>query len=179
MSRTGAKRMSELIDDLLALSRIGRADLRREAIDLSEMVGQICEEIRQSEPERNVTFAVAPNLGAQADGGLMRVVFDNLIGNAWKFTGKVERAHIEVGVETHGDVAVFFVRDNGAGFDMAYADTLFAPFRRLHREKDFPGTGIGLATVYRVIDRHGGRVWAEGAVGRGATVFFTVPPPRG
>ena len=176
--RAGAKRMSELIDDLLALSRISRADLRREAVDLSEMVGRICEDIRQTDLERKVTFAVAPHLGAQADGGLMRVVFENLIGNAWKFTGKVDRAHIEFGVETRDDGTVFFIRDNGAGFDMAYAGTLFAPFRRLHREKDFPGTGIGLATVYRVIDRHGGRVWAEGAVGRGATVFFTVPPPR-
>ncbi len=177
--RAGAKRMSELIDDLLALSRIGRADLRREAVELSEMVGQVCEDIRRSEPERQVTFAVAPHLSAQADGGLMRVVFENLIGNAWKFTGKVERAHIEFGVETRDGGRVFFIRDNGAGFDMAYADTLFAPFRRLHKEKDFPGTGIGLATVYRVIDRHGGRVWAEGVVGGGATVFFTVPPPRG
>jgi two-component system, NtrC family, sensor kinase len=173
--RGGAKRMGELIEDLLQLSQIGRADLHREPVDLSEIVGTVCEDRSRNEPERKVTFTIAPRVGVQADGRLMRVVFENLIGNAWKFTGKVDEAHIEFGVESRDDGSVFFVRDNGAGFDMAHAGTLFAPFRRLHREKDFPGTGIGLATVHRVIDRHGGRVWAEGAVGRGATVFFTVP----
>lgn len=176
--RGGARRMSELIDDLLALSRISSVDLRRAVVDLSEVAGTVCEDLRRSDPSRKVILAIEPNVEAQADGRLMRIVFENLIGNAWKFTGKVAEAHISFGVEARDDARFFFVRDNGAGFDMAFVHTLFAPFRRLHREQEFPGTGIGLATVRRVIERHGGRVWAEGAVGRGTTVYFTVPAPR-
>jgi two-component system, NtrC family, sensor kinase len=176
--RAGTQRMGELIEDLLKLSRVSGSDLHRKPVDLSEMARRVCEELQSREPGRRVTFAIEPELVAVADAQLMRLVFENLLGNAWKFTGKVRAPRIEVGAETREVGVVYFVRDNGAGFDMAYADTLFAPFRRLHRDSDFPGTGIGLATVYRVIDRHGGRVWAEGVVGGGATVFFTVPPPR-
>jgi two-component system NtrC family sensor kinase len=175
----GTTRMSGLIDDLLALSRISGAELCREAIDVSEMVHGVCEGLRSGEPKRKVGVVVEPSLTVRADGRLLRVVFENLLGNAWKFTRKVDDPRIEVGAETRDGSRVFFVRDNGAGFDMAYASSLFAPFRRLHREQDFPGTGIGLATVHRVVDRHGGRVWAESAVDRGATFFFTVPAPTG
>jgi DNA-binding response OmpR family regulator len=172
--RAGSRRMAELIDDLLKLSRLSSAELRREAVDLSEIARLVAEDLRSA----SVTFVIQPLLLAQADGRLMRVVFENLLGNAVKFTGKVAGARVEVGVEPRDVGLVYFVRDNGAGFDMAFADSLFAPFRRLHREEDFPGTGIGLATVHRIIDRHGGRVWAEGAVGRGATVYFMLPAQR-
>jgi signal transduction histidine kinase len=114
-------------------------------------------------------------LAVEADGGLLRIVLDNLLGNAWKFTSKTAEPRIAFGAERRDGSEVFFVRDNGAGFDMAYADKLFAPFRRLHGEAEFQGTGIGLATVRRIVERHGGRVWAEGAPGRGASVFFTLP----
>jgi two-component system, NtrC family, sensor kinase len=172
--RAGSRRMAELIDDLLKLSRLGTAELRRETVDLADIARVVADDLRSA----SVTFVIQPLLVAQADGRLMRVVFENLLGNAVKFSQKVDRARIEVGVEPRDIGMVYFVRDNGAGFDMAFADTLFAPFRRLHREDEFPGTGIGLATVHRIIDRHGGRVWAEGAVGRGTTVYFMLPAPR-
>jgi len=176
--RTGATRMGELIDALLDLSRINSAELRREAIDLSAIAFAVSDSLRRNEPGRQVTMVIEPRLTAQGDRRLLRIVFENLLQNAWKFTSKVEAARVEFGVEPVERGGAFFVRDNGAGFDMAYASTLFAPFRRLHREDEFPGTGIGLATVHRVIDRHGGRVWAEAAEGKGATVFFTLPPAR-
>jgi two-component system NtrC family sensor kinase len=172
------KRMDELIDDLLELSRVGRADLTRDWINLSEIANAIVGDLRQREPGRRVTFVVEERLTAYADRRLVRVVLENLLGNAWKFTARAEGARIELGVETRDDVTTYFVCDNGAGFEMTLADKLFRPFQRLHSEADFAGTGIGLATVARVIERHGGRIWAEGATGRGATVFFTVPPPR-
>jgi len=174
--RAGVRRMTELIDDMLALSRVGRADLRRERADLSAIARAVGTELRQREPERRVELVVQDGVTVEADPRLMRVVFENLLGNAWKFSARTEEARIEFGVETTDAGPVYHVRDNGAGFDMAFAGKLFAPFQRLHGAAEFPGTGIGLATVQRVIDRHGGRVWAEGAVGRGATVFFTVPP---
>ncbi len=176
--RAGTRRMGELIEDLLQLARVSRSDLRRAAVDLSAMARAVSDELQGREPARRVDVSIEARLIAEADAQLMRLVFENLLGNAWKFTGRAGAARIEVGAETREVGTVYFVRDNGAGFDMAYASTLFAPFRRLHRDSDFPGTGIGLATVYRVIDRHGGRVWAQGEVGKGATVFFTVPAPR-
>jgi two-component system NtrC family sensor kinase len=176
--RDGASRMGELIDDLLKLSRINSTELRRETIDLSDLVETVCEGLRRAEPSREVATVVEPRLLVDADRRLMRVVLENLLGNAWKFTSKVASARVEIGVEHRETGNVYFVKDNGAGFDMAHAATLFAPFRRLHRADDFPGTGIGLATVYRVVDRHGGRVWAEGAIGQGATVFFTLSGAR-
>jgi len=173
-----AQRMGELIDDLLSLSRVGRADLRCESADLSSIARAVSDELQKKDPNRCVNVSIAQHLLAQADGGLMRVVFDNLLGNAWKFTAKVPEPRIEVGIDQQQGGVVFFVRDNGAGFDMNYAESLFRPFQRLHNESEFPGTGIGLATVHRVIDRHGGRIWASSAVNQGTTFYFTVPSPK-
>jgi signal transduction histidine kinase len=173
-----AQRMGELIDDLLLLSRVGRAEIKRNPSDLSSIARTVFEELRRKDPDRRVDLRVAEKLVAEADNGLMRVALDNLLGNAWKFTAKVRDPRIEIGTEERQEGAVFFVRDNGAGFDMSYAEGLFHPFQRLHTESDFPGTGIGLATVHRIIDRHGGRIWAEGAVGQGATFFFTISPAK-
>ncbi len=173
--RAAAKRMSELIDDMLELSRIGRAELTRGEVDLSSMAHEIAAELERREPERKVTFVITPNLTAQADSRLLRVVLENLIGNAWKFTSKKPSATISVGVTDSGNGTVYFVADDGTGFEQAYAEKLFAPFKRLHTEAEFPGTGIGLATVHRVVDRHGGSIWAEGKPGEGATFFFTLP----
>ena len=166
--------MAELIDDLLELSRVGRAELRRETIDLGELARAVAAELQRQNPERTVSFEVAAGLPVEADPRLLRVVFENLLGNAWKFTGRTAEPRVEVGAEQQPGGSLFFVRDNGAGFDMAHVAKLFAPFQRLHDEGQFPGTGIGLATVARIIDRHHGRAWAEGAVGRGATIFFTL-----
>ena len=173
-----ARRMGELIDDLLLLSRVGRADLRRESVDLSGVARVVFDELQKKDPERRVTLLVAEHLLVEADSGLMRIVLDNLLGNAWKFTAKVPEPQIEVGTDQQHGGTVFFIRDNGAGFDMGYAEGLFQPFQRLHSEAEFPGTGIGLATVHRVIDRHGGRIWASGAVDQGATFYFTIPAAR-
>ena len=131
--------------------------------------------LRSNEPERAVTVDIRPAMHAEGDPELLRAVLDNLIGNAWKFTGKRDDAHIEVGTAEGDGVATYFVKDNGAGFDMSHASKLFGAFQRLHAADDYPGTGIGLATVQRIIERHGGRVWAEGTVGEGATFFFTLP----
>jgi len=173
-----AQRMGQLIDDLLLLSRVGRAGLTRARIDLSSIACAVFEELKSKDSERQVQLRVAERLLVEADAGLMRIAFDNLLGNAWKFTAKIPEAQIEIGSKHEEGGAVFFVRDNGAGFEMKYAENLFRPFQRLHSDSDFPGTGIGLATVYRIIDRHGGRIWAEGAVGQGATFYFTIPQDR-
>jgi signal transduction histidine kinase len=173
--RASAQRMGELIDDLLQLSRVGRADLRRQQVDLSEIARTVVAELQQGNPGRQVEVDIEDALVADVDSRLMRVVLDNLLGNAWKFTAKVAQPRVQVRRDPAAEGPVYFVRDNGAGFDIAYADKLFRPFQRLHRECEFPGTGIGLATIHRIIDRHGGRVWAEAAVGRGATIYFTVP----
>jgi DNA-binding response OmpR family regulator len=170
-----AQRMGEIIDDLLSLSRVGLAELRRDRIDLSSIARDVFAELGKQHPGRQVELRIAENLPAEADSGLMRVAFDNLLGNAWKFTTKVSSGQIEIGSEQKQGGTVFFVRDNGAGFDMSYAENLFRPFQRLHNESEFPGTGIGLATVHRIIERHGGRIWAEGAVDQGATFYFTIP----
>jgi two-component system NtrC family sensor kinase len=169
-----AQRMGELIDDLLLLSQVGRAEMKRDPVDLSGIASAVFEELKRREPHRRVDLRLTEQLLAEADSRLMRVVFDNLLGNAWKFTAKIPGAWIEIGAEQKQGGIVFFVRDNGAGFDMSYAEHLFRPFQRLHNESDFPGTGIGLATVHRIIDRHGGRIWAEAAVEQGATFYFTI-----
>jgi DNA-binding response OmpR family regulator len=174
--RSGTHRMAELIDGLLELSRVGRADVQRGRVNLSEVARVVFEELKERDPSRAVELVVEERLSVDADRRLMRVVFDNLIGNAWKFTSKTVAPRITVGSEPRDGSTVYFVRDNGAGFDMAYAEKLFTPFQRLHSAADFPGTGVGLATVHRVVDRHGGRIWAEGAVGRGAAFYFTLPP---
>jgi two-component system NtrC family sensor kinase len=173
--KTAAGRMSELIEDMLQLSRISRAEVNRASVDVSALARSVADELAQRNPERTVSAQIQPGLHADADPGLMKVLFENLLGNAWKFTQRTEKARIEVKAESRNAETVFLVMDNGAGFDMAYAGRLFQPFQRLHSVSDFPGTGIGLATVRRVVDHHGGRVWAEGAVGSGATVFFTIP----
>jgi two-component system NtrC family sensor kinase len=177
--RAAAQRMAALIDDMLLLSRISRTQIHRERVNLSALSQTIVEDLKNQSPERVVVVQIHPGLYAQADPGLMRVLLDNLLGNAWKFTSRQADARIEFRAQTSGMDMVFLVTDNGAGFDMAHAAALFQPFQRLHDAAEFPGTGIGLATVQRVVEHHGGRIWAEGAVGCGATVFFTIPQPRG
>jgi two-component system NtrC family sensor kinase len=175
--RQSAQRMAELIDDLLELSRINRAELRREDVDLGLIAQRVVEELQRSDAERQVQVTLPGPLLVYADRRLLQVALENLIGNAWKFTSKSAAARIECGVEERPEGTSYFVRDNGAGFDMDHAERLFSPFQRLHSDADFPGTGIGLATVRRIIDRHGGRVWGQGSVGQGATMFFTLPKP--
>ncbi len=173
--RHGAQRMGRLIDDLLNLSRITRRDLSFEAVDLSALGREIAEELCQLEPERSVAFNIAPALTARGDRALIRLALYNLLANAWKFTSKRPDARIELGrqaEETHPPI--FFVRDNGAGYDMAYSNNLFKAFHRLHREAEFSGTGVGLATVQRIVHRHGGTIWSHGEIERGATFYFTL-----
>jgi PAS domain S-box-containing protein len=172
--RAGSQRMAELIDDLLNLSQVTRTEMRRERVDLTVMAEEIGAELRRLQPDREVNLVVAPALTADADARMLRLVLNNLLENAWKFTSKRAQACIEVGARELDGQRVFFVRDNGAGFDMAYGGRLFGAFQRLHSTQEFEGTGIGLAIVQRIIHRHGGRVWAEGAVGQGATVYFTL-----
>jgi PAS domain S-box-containing protein len=172
--RAASQRMGRLIDDLLGLSRVTRGQLQVAEVDLSALAAAVAADLAKSDPERDVRFAIAPDLVARADGGLVRIVLQNLLGNAWKFTGKRSPAHVEVGVTAHNGRRAFFVRDDGAGFDMTYAAKLFGAFQRLHASDEFPGSGIGLATVQRIIHRHGGEVWAEGTPGRGATFYFTL-----
>jgi DNA-binding response OmpR family regulator len=169
--RESAQHMASLIDDLLALSRVTRGEFERAPTDLGAIAREVVGRLTRSAPDRKVGIAVADGLRADCDGRLLAIVFENLLGNAWKFTRHRSDATIDVGAAGEG---VFFVRDNGAGFDMAYASKLFGMFQRLHSAKEFEGTGIGLATVSRVIRRHGGRIWAESAVGQGATFFFTL-----
>jgi light-regulated signal transduction histidine kinase (bacteriophytochrome) len=170
--------MSDLIDGLLKLSRSTRGEINPELVDLSSMALSVIENLRQAEPERQVAIQIAPGAEGFADPRLIKVVLENLLGNAWKYTGQTTEACIEFGVETQKGEKVYFVRDNGAGFDMAYADKLFLPFQRLHKTKEFPGTGIGLATVERIIHRHNGRIWAQGEEGKGACFYFTLGGER-
>ena len=173
--RTAAQRMAQLIDDLLNLSRVTRTPLNPEPTNLSKIAQHIVHDLQQAERDRIIDLAIAPNVIASSDPRLMKVVLENLLNNAWKFTSKQELAQIEFGAlddPQHG--RVFFVRDNGAGFDMAYVNKLFGAFQRLHTSSEFPGIGIGLAIVQRIINRHGGRVWAEGGVDQGATFYFTL-----
>ena len=172
--RSASQRMATLIDDLLDLSRVTRSEMHVGPLDLSALATGIAEDLQKRDPARRVDVAIAPGLHVTADPGLMRVVLQNLLENAWKFTGKRTAARIEVGSVPHDGGPAYFVRDNGAGFDMTYVHKLFGAFQRLHGAQEFDGTGIGLATVQRVIHRHGGRVWAEGAVGDGATFYFTL-----
>jgi len=167
--------MNELIKTLLDFSRLTRKELVRERTNLSELAQAAAAALQMREPRPGVDFRIAPGIAAHCDPDLLRVVLDNLLGNAYKYTGKKERAQIEFGVVPGNPEPVYFVRDNGAGFDMAQADKLFSAFQRLHSEREFKGFGIGLATVQRVIQRHGGRVWAEGAEGKGASFYFTLP----
>lgn len=173
--RAGSQRMGVLIDDLLRLSRVTRAEMRREVIDLTATAEAIAAALRHTAPERGATFHIQPGLKTVGDPRLLRVALENLLGNAWKFTAKRAAATIEFGATERNGADAFFVRDNGAGFDMAYAEKLFTPFQRLHGTTEFEGTGIGLATVQRIMARHGGQIWAEAAPDRGATFYFTLP----
>ena len=167
--------MARLIDHLLQLSRISRAELHLEPVDLGGEAARIAEEIQRRDPRRRVSFAIDQPVQALADRRLIRTVLQNLLDNAWKFTSGRDDASIEFGTVPSGDAAVCcYVRDNGAGFDPAYAGKLFQPFQRLHAAGEFPGAGTGLASVRQIVERHGGRVWAEGAVGAGATFYFTL-----
>ncbi len=172
--RAATQRMGELIDGLLGLARLARADLRVEPVDLSALATAAVEELRQQNPRRDVEVQITQSLGAHGDPRILRVVVDNLLGNAFKFTANSPRASIQFGVRAGAGAPVYFVKDDGVGFDPRYADKLFGAFQRLHDAREFPGTGIGLATVQRAVRRHGGRVWAEGETGRGATFFFTL-----
>lgn len=172
-----SQRMGELIDDLLQLSRVGRAAVSRQRTDLSVIARDITESLKGADPGRRVTVRIEDQLIADADSRLMRVALENLLGNAWKFTAKALEASIDFRARKSEEGTIYMVRDNGVGFDMRYCEKLFRPFQRLHLESDFPGTGIGLATVHRVIDRHGGRIWAESEMNQGATFYFTIPAP--
>jgi PAS domain S-box-containing protein len=178
--RASTQHMTTLIDAFLTLTRFARQELIWQVVDLSALAHRIADELHDSDPTRQVDWVIAEGLTTHGDAQLLRIVLDNLLSNAWKFTASRVTARIDVGAvpQAAGGVA-YVVRDNGVGFDMAYADKLFGAFQRLHSDQDFPGTGIGLATVQRIIHRHGGRVWAEGAVDQGATVFFTLPGSRG
>ncbi|UUZ70093.1 hybrid sensor histidine kinase/response regulator [Polaromonas sp. P2-4] len=175
--RAGVRQMSELTDGLLSLAQVSHTHLKAEPVDLTAMAEQVLHDCQERDSGRTVQVHVERDLTAIGDPALLRQVMENLLANAWKFTANIATPEIEVG-QLHGnnETAVFFVRDNGAGFDMAYADKLFGTFQRLHTSEEFAGTGIGLATSHRIISRHAGRIWAEGAVGQGATFFFTIPP---
>jgi light-regulated signal transduction histidine kinase (bacteriophytochrome) len=156
------------------LSRVTRVEMSRRHVDLSHLAREVVAELRRQEPERAIEIAIADGLETEVDARLMRIVLENLFGNAWKFTRRTAAPRIEFGVESGEAGPIYHVRDNGAGFDMRYAEKLFRPFQRLHGEAEFPGTGIGLATIHRVIERHGGRIWTEAAIDQGATFFFTL-----
>lgn len=173
--RGGAQKMGGLIDDMLQLSRVTRHELKYTEVDLSTIVRQIMLGLRAGEPEREAEVIIAPDLRISADEGLMRILLQNLLGNAWKYTGKKHLARIEFGSLRASPERIFFVRDNGAGFDMRYVSKLFVAFQRLHTLDEFPGSGIGLATVQRIVNRHGGRVWAEGEVNEGSSFYFAFP----
>ena len=172
--RSSTQHMAQLIEDLLKLARVSRGPLERRTVDLGQVAQQVVGELQQREPGRAVEVSVWDGMLAEADPHLLRAALDNLIGNAWKFTAKSAKPRIEIGALKDRGRTTFFVRDNGAGFDMAYADKLFGAFQRLHSANEYAGTGIGLATVQRIVHRHAGRIWAEGEVGKGAVFFFTL-----
>jgi light-regulated signal transduction histidine kinase (bacteriophytochrome) len=175
--RKATARMGQLIDDLLALSRVSRAELRRQKVDLTALAWEVVADLRRADPERRAEVIIADGLSASGDLQLLHAALENLLGNAWKYSSKQPQARIEMGCrgEQHGQ-PVYFVKDNGAGFEMKYAGKLFKPFQRLHSVSEFPGAGVGLATVQRIIRRHGGDIWAESGVGQGATFYFTLGP---
>ena len=172
--RSASQRMSKLIDAMLHLARLTRAELHTQSVDLSALAQQVIGELKRVDPEHEVVWRVEEGMQTTADPNLLRVVLENLLGNAWKFTAHTTEAKIEIGVTQYKDRSAFFVRDNGAGFDMTYVHKLFGAFQRLHAFSEYPGVGVGLATVQRIIQRHGGQIWAEGMVGAGATFYFTL-----
>lgn len=173
--RAASQKMGVLIDDLLNLSRVTRAEMKHEPVDLSAMAVSIASEFMKRNEQRQVEWSIKDGMQAFGDTRLLQIVLDNLLGNAWKYTSKHERARIEFGQEQHNGGMAYFVRDDGAGFDAEYSARLFGAFQRLHGATEFPGTGVGLATVQRIVLRHGGKVWGEGAVEKGATFYFTLP----
>lgn len=172
--RSAASKMSLLIDDMLNLARISRSHMVRDTVNLSRLAQEILQDLRGSDPERKVSVSITPDLLVSGDRNLLRIALQNLLGNAWKFTSSRATAHIEFGREVDGSQAAFFVKDNGAGFDMQYVDKLFGVFQRLHPDGEYPGTGVGLATVQRIIRRHGGSVWAKAEPEQGATFYFVL-----
>lgn len=170
--RAATQRMGQLIDDLLNLARVSRFEMQRESVNLSEISHSIASEFSRASSDRRVEWVIAPHLRASGDPRLLRIVLDNLLGNAWKYTSRHEHARIEFGQINLGGAAAYFVKDDGAGFDVRYTNQLFRPFQRLHGVEEFSGTGVGLATVHRIVERHGGRIWAEAAVEKGATFYF-------
>lgn len=177
-SKAASQRLGVLIDDLLSLARISRAVIRAQDVDMSQLAWQVVQDLRQSQPVRRVEVTVQPDMHAVADAAMMHVLLSNLMGNAWKFTRNKELTQIEFGCQTRDGLTEFFVRDNGAGFDMAYADKLFAAFQRLHQAHEFPGGGMGLATVHRIVSRHNGGIRAVGEVGQGASFYFWLGDPE-
>jgi PAS domain S-box-containing protein len=175
--RQSAQRMATLIDSLLALAKLSRGELRASEVDLTDLARSVAAQLRQAEPERRVSFEIQPGLKAQGDPRLFGAVFQNLLGNSWKFTRRREHAEIVVGQSSDRGLNVYFVKDNGAGFDMAHSGKLFSVFETLHSRREFDGNGVGLATVQRIVNRHGGRVWAESVLDRGATFYFTIGDP--
>jgi len=176
--RAAATRMGVLIDELLNLSRLNRIEVQRQHVDIVSSANAIVADLARRTPARSVDVQIEPGLAVEADPELVHIALHNLLDNAWKYTGKTPSARIEIGVCPNGVAKVFHVRDNGAGFEMAYANRLFGAFQRLHGDRDFEGTGIGLAIVQRIVHRHGGRIWAESAVNAGATFYFTLEPER-
>jgi signal transduction histidine kinase len=176
--RAAARRMAELLDDLLNLSRITTSTMRREEVDLSATARPIMEELCRTAPDRKVEFVAPVKIVANADARLLQIVLENLLRNAWKYTSRHDHARIELGQDISNGRVVYFVKDDGNGFDPRSADRLFQPFQRLHSSAEFPGNGIGLATVRRIIQRHGGEVWAEGGIEKGATFYFTLQSTR-
>jgi light-regulated signal transduction histidine kinase (bacteriophytochrome) len=171
--RAGIQNMGNMIDDILLLSRVSRSEINYEMIDLTHMCLEILDHLQQSNPERKIELDIEGGLTLRCDPGQLRVAMTNLLSNAWKFTSLSTNARIEIGKTSYNERSVFYVRDNGAGFDMGYAKKLFTPFQRLHSEAEFTGSGIGLATVQRIVNKHGGSIWATGEVGEGATFYFT------
>jgi light-regulated signal transduction histidine kinase (bacteriophytochrome) len=166
--------MGQLIDDLLRLSRLSRGELHLEQIDLSSLARTTAEKLQTMDSSRKAKIDIQDRINTSGDKKLLEILLENLFGNAWKFTGKSKHPTIKFGETIIDNEHVYYIQDDGAGFDMAYADKLFIPFQRLHSVDEFPGTGIGLAIVSRIVHRHGGRIWAEGEVGKGATFFFTL-----
>ncbi len=177
--RAGVQRMGTLIDDMLILSRVSRRELQQREVDLSALAGEIRDELQGSDSARRVTWQIQPNVIVRGDPKLLAMLMRNLLENAWKYTSRTQDARIVFGSEVRDGEAVYFVQDNGAGFDMRYADKLFGVFQRLHRDSEFPGTGVGLAIVERVLHRHGGRIWAEAEIGKGAIFRFVIGPTGG
>jgi light-regulated signal transduction histidine kinase (bacteriophytochrome) len=170
-----SKRMSSLIEDLLSLSRINRSELTPRPVDLTQLASDTAAVVRERYPNREVALHIEPGMTTFGDARLLRIALENLLDNAWKYTAHTEGARVDVGSQLESNMRTYFVRDNGVGFDMAYSGKLFGPFQRLHAESQYPGTGIGLVTVQRILARHGGRIWAEAAPNQGATFYFTIP----